>query len=436
MNYPQTPLFLNTYFYLKHMKILIIGSGGREHALAWKIKQSPLVTHVFCAPGNAGIAQEVITLSLSTHDMIIAFCQKEAIDLVVIGPEVPLVEGIADALERSNILVFGPSAQAAQLEGSKGFTKDICRKYNIPTAEYERFTQIEPALAYIEAKGAPIVIKADGLAAGKGVVVAMTLQEARDAVAGIMSGKFGEAGASVVIEEFMEGEEASFFALCDGENAIEFGSAQDHKRVFDGDKGPNTGGMGTYAPAPVMTDAIRAQVMEKIIIPTIAAMKTEGMPFKGVLFAGLMITPSGAKLIEYNVRFGDPETQSLMMRLESDIIPLLMACAEGGIKKMQVHFKSQAALCVVMAANGYPESYEKNTVIKGLEKVDGMDNVKVFHAGTALQEGKIVAIGGRVLGVTVLASTVKEAQALAYQAVDAIDWKEGFCRRDIGFRAI
>lgn len=436
------------------MKILIIGSGGREHALAWKIRQSPLVKQVFCAPGNGGIGQDVISVALATHDEIVAFCKKEAIDLVVVGPEIPLVEGLADILAEKNIPVFGPSAKAAQLEGSKGFTKDICRKYNIPTAGYKRFIDADPvatgikrsfetkygpsanALAYVKEKGAPIVIKADGLAAGKGVTVAMTEKEASDAVNEIMGGRYGNAGASVVIEDFLEGEEVSFFALTDGREAIEFGSAQDHKRAYDGDKGPNTGGMGTYSPAPIMSDALRRQVMDEIIHPTVRAMAKEGMPYKGVLFAGLMITKSGPKLIEYNVRFGDPETQSLMMRLDSDIVPALLACVHGDLDKVEIRFKSQAALCVVMAAKGYPGDYKKGSVIKGLDAAAGFANVKVFHAGTQLKDGNMTAIGGRALGVTVLADTIQAAQQLAYNAVDAIDWPEGFCRRDIGSKAI
>lgn len=418
------------------MKILIIGSGAREHALAWKIKQSPLVKAVFCAPGNGGIGQDVTNVTLDTHDEIVSFCKKEHIDLVVVGPEVPLVEGLADVLSQNNIAVFGPSAKAAQLEGSKGFTKDICRKYNIPTADYECFADAASALAYVKKKGAPIVIKADGLAAGKGVVVAMTEKEAVDAVNDIMGGKFGEAGASVVIEEFLEGEEVSFFALSDGKDAIEFGSAQDHKRAYDDDKGPNTGGMGTYSPASIMTDVLRKRVMDEIIHPTVRAMAKEGMPYKGVVFAGLMITKSGPKLIEYNVRFGDPETQSLMARLDSDLIPALLACVKGGLDKVEIRFKPQAALCVVMAANGYPGDYKKGSVIKGLDKAGNIPNVKVFHAGTQLKDGNVVATGGRVLGVTALAQSIEVAQKLAYSAVDAINWPEGFCRRDIGSKAI
>ena len=418
------------------MKILIIGGGGREHALAWRIKQSPLVSQIFCAPGNAGIGQDVTNVALQGQAEVVLFCKKENIGLVVIGPEVPLIEGLADELSANQIPVFGPSAIAAQLEGSKGFTKDLCRKYHIPTAEYERFTEAAPAKAYIQKMGAPIVVKADGLAAGKGVIVAMDEAEALSAIDEMLGGKFGDAGASVVVEEFMEGEEVSFFALTDGVNAVEFGSAQDHKRVGDGDIGPNTGGMGTYTPAPVMSDALRKQVMETIIMPTVNAMAKEGMPYKGVLFAGLMLTKSGPKLLEYNARFGDPETQSLMMRLESDLVPLLLAVAKGSLGKVDIRFKKQAALCVVMAAKGYPGAYEKGSGIGGLEKLATMPGVKVFHAGTESKDCKIIATGGRVLGVTALGNTIAEAQKNAYKAVDALDWPGGFCRRDIGKKAI
>jgi phosphoribosylamine--glycine ligase len=416
------------------MKILVIGSGGREHALSWRIKQSPLVSEVFCAPGNAGTREDVTCVALSAHADIIAFCKKEKIDLVVVGPEAPLVAGLADALDTAGIAVFGPSAKAAQLEGSKGFTKDLCRKYNIPTAAYERFHEAEKAKAYIREQGAPIVVKADGLAAGKGVIVAMSEPEALAAVEEIFSGRFGAAGASVVIEEFLQGEEVSFFALTDGKAAIEFGSAQDHKRVGDGDTGPNTGGMGTYAPAPVMSEALRKTVMDTIIRPTVAAMAKEGMPYKGVLFAGLMITKTGPMLIEYNARFGDPETQVLMIRLESDLVPALMACAKGGLDKVDIHFKPQVAVCVVMAAKGYPGDYAKGSTIAGLEKAAALPGVKVFHAGTEEKNGNIVAAGGRVLGVTALAHSFAVARNAAYAAVDAIDWPDGFCRRDIGRR--
>ncbi len=417
------------------MKILVIGSGGREHALTWKLKQSPSVSQIFCSPGNGGIGQDVTNVTLATHADIVLFCQKEAIGFVVIGPEVPLVEGLADTLRANNIPVFGPSAKAAQLEGSKGFTKDLCKKYDIPTAAYERFSDAAKAKAYIAQQGAPIVVKADGLAAGKGVVVAITEQEALDAVDEMIGGKFGVAGASVVIEEFMEGVEASFFALTDGTDAIEFGSAQDHKRVGDGDTGPNTGGMGTYTPVSFMTPALCTQIMETIIRPTVAAMAKEGMPYKGVLFAGLMITKNGAKLIEYNARFGDPETQSLMLLLESDLLPALMATDKGGLDKVEIRFKQGATVCVVMAAKGYPGDYVKGSVIHGLEKAAAIAGVKVFHAGTQAKDGTIIATGGRVLGITAIGNNFEQARARAYDAVNALNWPEGFCRRDIGHQA-
>lgn len=445
------------------MKILIIGSGGREHALCWKIKQSALVTEIFCAPGNAGIAEDVPCISLSSPEEILTFCTTKMIGLVVIGPEAPLVEGLADILRANGLLVFGPSQRAAQLEASKGFMKDICKKYAIPTAAYARFSDALQAKNYITAQGAPIVVKADGLAAGKGVVVAMTIQEAHEAVEEMFSGKFGAAGNSVVIEEYMEGEEVSFFALCDGETAIEFGSAQDHKRVGEGDTGPNTGGMGTYTPLPLMTEMLRERIMKEIILPTLDAMKAKGAPFKGILFAGLMITSSGPKLIEYNVRFGDPETQSLLFLLKSDIVPLLLASANGTLKNAEKpEFYSGAAMCVVMAAKGYPGEYVKGSVIRGLEKFSPHptplpkgevaniaspsgrgrsavstpgEGIKIFHAGTAKKEGEFIATGGRVLGVTARGTTLADAQKHAYAAVDAIHWPEGFCRRDIGWRA-
>lgn len=418
------------------MKILVIGSGGREHALAWKIKQSPLATQVFCSPGNGGIGQDVMNVSLPTQADIVGFCGRESIDFVVIGPEAPLVEGLADTLRAQNIPVFGPSAKAAQLEGSKGFTKDICRKYNIPTAAYERFTDADKAKSYITAQGAPIVVKADGLAAGKGVIVASTVEEAHAAIDDMLGGRFGSAGASVVIEEFMQGVEASFFALTDGTNAIEFGCAQDHKRVGDGDTGPNTGGMGTYTPVSFMTESLRAEIMDTIIRPTVAAMAKEGMPYKGVLFAGLMITSSGPKLIEYNARFGDPETQSLMMLLDSDILPALIATDRGGLDQVAVRFQTGAALCVVMAAKGYPGDYQKGSVINGLADASAVQGVKVFHAGTQQKDGSIIATGGRVLGVTAYGKDFAEARTRAYQAVAALDWPEGFCRKDIGYQAL
>ncbi len=415
--------------------ILIIGSGGREHALAWKLKQSPEVGRITCAPGNGGIAHIAQCITLADPSAITAFCQAEAVDLVVIGPEQPLVEGLADVLRAHNIAVFGPSAQAAQLEGSKAFTKRLCAKYHIPTAAYGEFTDVETAQHYLADKRYPIVIKVDGLAAGKGVIIAENANEARAAVADMFSGTFGKAGVRIVIEEFLHGEEVSFFALADGDTAIEFGHAQDHKRAFDGDTGPNTGGMGTYAPAAIMTDAMRARVMREIIHPTMAAMKAEGMPFQGVLFAGLMLTEHGPQLLEYNTRFGDPETQVLMRRLTSDLYPLLLASAQGNLKGMQVHTAPEAALCVVMAAKGYPGAYEKGSIIGGLDRAEAVPGCVVFHAGTAQRGPAIIATGGRVLGVTALGATVAQAQSAAYEAVDRVEWPEGFCRRDIGWRA-
>ena len=417
-------------------KVLVIGSGGREHALCWRLKQSPSVAQVFCAPGNAGIAHDVTCVLLSKHDEIIEFCKKENIALVVVGPEQPLVDGLSDALCAANIPVFAPSKKAAQLEASKGFMKNLCKKYNIPTAAYGFFADKAETLKFLEGKNFPIVVKADGLAAGKGVIIAENKKEAEAAVADMFSGEFGTAGSQVVIEEFLDGKEASFFAICDGKKAVEFGYAQDHKRVFDGDKGPNTGGMGTYSPPPIVTEQIRSEVMEKIIHPTMRAMEKEGAPFSGVLFAGLMLTKDGAKLLEYNVRFGDPETQSLMLRFDGDLFKLLLSCANGAVDEKLISFSKQAAVCVVMAANGYPGTYQKGSIIRGLKKAGSLPNVKIFHAGTAEKDGEIVSVGGRVLGVTALGSTIKEAQQNAYKAVDLIDWKEGFCRRDIAWQAV
>jgi len=418
------------------MRVLLIGSGGREHALAWKLAQSPRLTELYAAPGNPGIAEEATLADLDTedHGAVLAFCRKEAIDFVVVGPEAPLVAGLADRLREGGIAVFGPSAAAAQLEGSKGFTKDICAKYNIPTGAYQRFTSAEPAKAYVREQGAPIVIKADGLAAGKGVTVAMTLDEALDAVDSCFSGTFGAAGAEVVVEAYLDGEEASFFCLCDGKTALPLASAQDHKRVGDGDTGPNTGGMGAYSPAPVMTPDMVERTMRGIIEPTIAGMADSGHPFTGVLFAGLMITAKGPELIEYNVRFGDPECQVLMMRLKSDLLPLLYAAATGTLASESAEWRDEVALTVVMASKGYPGSYEKNTPIRKLPPEDGA--TKVFHAGTALKDGQLVATGGRVLNVTAMGQTVSAAQATAYAALDRVEWDNGFCRRDIGWQAV
>ncbi len=424
------------------MNILILGSGGREHALAWKIAASPLTEKLYCAPGNAGIAREAICvpLDLADHAAVIAFCRTNHMDFVVVGPEAPLCAGIVDDLEAAGIKAFGPSKAAARLEGSKGFTKDLCRNNGIPTAAYERFTAIGPAKAYLRARGAPIVIKADGLAAGKGVVVAQDMAEAESAVdmmfAGGVSGILGEAGGEIVIEDFLDGEEASFFALCDGETAIALTTAQDHKRAYDGDKGPNTGGMGAYSPAPNIDDAMAARVMREIIAPTLRAMKTSGCPYKGVLYAGLMITADGPKLIEYNARFGDPETQVLMLRLKSDLMPALLASRDGMLKSFDLRWYNEPALTVVMAAKGYPGPYARGTVIEGLDEAGEVEGVEIFHAGTKAEGGKILANGGRVLNVSAIGKTVREAQARAYEAVSRIRWPDGFCRHDIGWRAV
>jgi len=420
------------------MNILLLGSGGREHALAWKIAASPLTDRFYCAPGNAGIAREAecVALDITDHAAIIAFCKANKIDFVVVGPEAPLVAGVVDDLAAAGIKAFGPNKLAARLEGSKGFTKDLCRANNIPTAAYERFTAAAPAKEYLRKTGAPIVIKADGLAAGKGVVVAQTLDEANAAIDMMFEGGLGAAGAEVVIEEFMAGEEASFFALCDGETAVPLASAQDHKRVGDGDVGPNTGGMGAYSPAPVMTPDVTARTMDEIIRPTLRAMKAMGCPYKGVLFAGLMITKDGPKLIEFNARFGDPETQVLMLRLMSDLVPALVASCDGQLKSFDLRWYPDAALTVVMAAKGYPGDYKRGTVIEGLDAAAEVEGVEIFHAGTKEADGKIVSNGGRVLNVSAMAKTVSGAQRLAYQAVDRIKWPEGFCRRDIGWQAV
>jgi phosphoribosylamine--glycine ligase len=420
------------------MNILVVGSGGREHALAWAISASPLCDALYCAPGNGGIATvaECVNISGDDIDGLVAFCGEKAIDFVVIGPEQPLVDGLADRLRAEGIDCFGPSAGAAQLEGSKGFTKDICAKYNIPTAAYGRFADAASAKAYVEEQGAPIVVKADGLAAGKGVIMAESNEQALTAIDEIFSGKFGDAGAEVVIEEWLRGEEISFFALCDGDNALPLASAQDHKRAGEGDTGLNTGGMGAYSPAPIMTDALAEQVMDEIIKPTVAAMKAEGMPYQGVFFAGLMITDTGPSLIEYNVRFGDPECQVLMMRLKSDVLPALMACKDGGLAHLDLRWHDAAAMTVVMAADGYPGSYEKGSVIGNLDGAGASDDVEIFHAGTARDGETITAIGGRVLNVTGMGPDVQAARDAAYGAVEKVDWPQGFYRRDIGWRAL
>ena len=420
------------------MNILLLGSGGREHALAWKMAASPLTDRLVCAPGNAGIAREAecVSLDLADHAAVIGFCRANAIDFVVVGPEGPLCAGIVDDLETAGIKAFGPSRAAAQLEGSKGFTKDLCRSNRIPTAAYERFRAAEPAKAYVRARGAPIVIKADGLAAGKGVIVAQNLDEAEAAIDMMLDGGLGDAGAEVVVEEFLDGEEASFFALCDGDTAIPLASAQDHKRAFDGDTGPNTGGMGAYSPAPIVDAAMSAQVMREIVLPTLAAIKAMGTPFKGVLYAGLMITAEGPKLIEYNVRFGDPECQVLMLRLMSDLVPALLASRDGVLKSLDLRWYREAALTVVMAARGYPGSYAKGSVIDGLDDAAAVAGVEIFHAGTKTEGGRILANGGRVLNVSALGATVREARARAYEAISRIRWPQGFYRHDIGWRAV
>jgi len=422
------------------MQILVVGSGGREHALCWAIAASPLCDALYCAPGNAGIAEEAECVPIAAEDIdgIVAFAKEKPIDFVVVGPEAPLVAGLVDRLTEAGIKAFGPTAAAAALEGSKGFTKDLCAKYDIPTGSYQRFTDLAAAQAYIRDKGAPIVVKADGLAAGKGVTVAETVEQALDAAKDALSGNaFGEAGAEIVVEEFLAGEEVSVFAICDGTHAITLAAAQDHKAVYDGDKGPNTGGMGAYSPAPVMTDALAAEIDATIIKRTLAAMKAEGRPFTGILYAGLMITKAGPQLIEYNVRFGDPECQVLMLRLRSDLLPALIAAADGVLDTFDLRWFDEVALCVVMASNGYPGSYKKGTEIKGVDAAETDDKVKVFHAGTARgDDGKLLATGGRVLNVTALGDTVKDAQARAYAAIDRLDWPGGFCRRDIGWRAV
>ena len=419
------------------MNVLLIGAGGREHALAWKISASPMLGRLYAAPGNPGIAAhaECVALDVADHQAVVAFAKEKKIGLVVVGPEAPLVAGLADDLAAAGIRVFGPSAKAAQLEGSKGFTKDLCARYSIPTAAYGRFGNAADARAYARKVGAPIVVKADGLAAGKGVTVAMELDEALAAIDSCFDGAFGAAGAEVVVEEFLEGEEASFFFLCDGRTALPFGTAQDHKRVGDGDTGPNTGGMGAYSPAPVLTPELEARVIAEIIEPTMRGMAEMGAPFAGVLYAGLMLTRDGPKLIEYNARFGDPECQVLMPRLEDDVLPLLLAAAEGRLAGLSLRWRAEAALTVVMAAKGYPGAAEKGGVISGLEAA--AEEALVFHAGTARDaSGRLVAAGGRVLCVTATGEGVAQAQARAYAAVGRIDWPGGFCRRDIGWRAV
>ncbi len=421
------------------MKVLVVGSGGREHALCWAIAASPLCDTLYCAPGNAGIAAQAQCVDIAANDLdgLIAFAQEKDVGFVVVGPEDPLVAGLVDRLDAVGIKSFGPSAAAAILEGSKGFMKEFCSRHGIPTAAYRRFTDAGAARDYVESQGAPIVIKADGLAAGKGVTIAATLAEALTAIHDAMvDSRFGDAGAEIVIESLLVGEEASFFAFCDGTVALPLMPAQDHKAVFDGDKGPNTGGMGAYAPAPVVTQAMAATVMERIIYPTMAGMKAEGRPFKGILYAGLMITEEGPQLIEYNVRFGDPECQVLTMLLETDILAAMIAAYDGDLSNFDLRWRAGSALCVVMATDGYPGEYDKGSKISGVEGLDD-DNLTVFHAGTIRDDtGVLRANGGRVLGVTARAPDIAAARTRAYDAIGAIDWADGFCRRDIGWRAM
>jgi phosphoribosylamine---glycine ligase len=417
------------------VNILVVGSGGREHALCWAIAASPLADRVWCAPGNAGIAEEAECVPVAAGDSggLLAFCRKAAVDFVVVGPELPLAAGLVDALEGAGIAAFGPTAAAALLEGSKAFMKELCAREGIPTARWRRFRDAAAARAYIAEVGAPIVVKADGLAAGKGVVVATTVAEAEAAVVAMLAeGRFGAAGAEIVVEECLEGEEASFFALIDGERALPLAAAKDHKRAFGGDRGPNTGGMGGFSPTPAVTPEIEGAVMERMILPTVRAMARDGRPFKGVLYAGLMLTAEGPKLLEYNVRFGDPECQMLMPRLKSDLLPALIAARDGILGQVDLRWHDETALCVVMAAKGYPDNPERGSEIRGLAAAAAEPEVKIFHAGTRRENGRLLADGGRVLGVTALGRDLAAARLRAYRAIDRIDWPQGFCRRDIG----
>lgn len=423
------------------MNILIIGNGGREHALAWKTAQSPLADNVYVAPGNAGTALEanLTNVDIAPTDIpaLLAFAKSKAIDLTIVGPEAPLVIGVVDAFQAAGLKIFGPSQAAAQLEGSKAFTKDFLARHAIPSAAYQNFTEVEPALAYVRRQGAPIVIKADGLAAGKGVIVAMTLQEAEEAIQDMLAGNaFGDAGHRIVIEEYLEGEEASFIVMVDGENVVPMATSQDHKRVGDGDTGPNTGGMGAYSPAPVVTDEIHQRVMEQVIWPTVRGMAAEGNTYVGFLYAGLMISADGQpKVIEFNCRFGDPETQPIMLRLRSDLVELCLAGAEGKLNEKSSEWDPRPALGVVLAAGGYPGDYRQGDVIHGLPQQENSDS-KVFHAGTRMQGNEVVTSGGRVLCVTALGATVSQAQQCAYQLAANIAWQDSFYRKDIGYRAI
>jgi phosphoribosylamine--glycine ligase len=418
------------------MKILVIGGGGREHALVKALLRSPSTTSVVCAPGNAGIAQDVECMMLAGTGATVDYCTANAIDLVIVGPEQPLVDGIADALNAAGIPVFGPSAKGAQLEASKDFTKKLCDRTHIPTARYATFDNRTDAFEYIYKHGAPIVIKADGLAAGKGVTVAMTPRQAVEAVDDCFDGAFGKAGSRVVIEEYLSGEEASFFAICDGTDAVLFASAQDHKRAFDNDEGPNTGGMGTYSPTPAMNPELDDEVMRSMIAPTMRGLAEDGIPYTGVLFAGLMLTANGPKLIEYNSRFGDPETQVMLARFTGDLAALLHSCAVGKLAREHLAFSDDVAICVVMAAKGYPGNYEKGSIIRGLGDAASIEGVSILHAGTTQKDGEITANGGRVLNIVATAKTIEEARARAYAAIAKIDWPEGFCRNDIAWRAM
>ena len=420
------------------MNVLVVGSGGREHALCWQLAASPLLGALWCAPGNAGIESEATCVALDPMDFdgLAAFCREQAIDLVVVGPEAPLCAGLVDRLEADGIPAFGPRAAAARIEGSKGFMKDLCARHNVPTAAYKRIASLAEAEAFVSEHGAPLVVKADGLAAGKGVVLAETEAEALDAAKSMLDGAFGEAGAALVIEEMLVGEEASYFALVDGETVLPLETAQDHKAVGEGDTGPNTGGMGAYSPAPAMTPALCEETRTGIVEPLVRGLAAEGAPYTGVFYAGLMLTADGPKLLEVNARFGDPECQVLMPRLKSDLLLALMAAHDGELRDFDLRWRDEAALCVVLATQGYPGAYEKGSVIRGIDKAEELDDVVVFHAGTARTDAGVVAAGGRVLGVTALGADVAAAQSRAYEAVGRIDWPEGFCRRDIGWRAV
>lgn len=420
------------------MKVLVVGAGGREHAICWALNTSPLIEKLYCAPGNAGIADEVECINIHPENLkeIRSFCIKSDINFVVVGPEQPLCAGIVDMLERAGIAAFGPKANAALLEGSKAFTKNLCTRYGIPTAKYREFTNESVAIKYIETLDFPVVVKADGLAAGKGAIICNNKKESISAARSFLDQKSGNSNSKIVIEDFLVGEEVSFFALCDGKNLLPLATAQDHKRVGDGDTGPNTGGMGAYSPAPIMDHELCKRTMDEIIIPTVKAMSAEGRQYKGVLYAGLMITNEGPKLIEYNARFGDPECQVLMTRLDSDITEALIACSTGTLNKVKLRWRKEAALIVVMATKGYPGKYKSGSSIVGLEALHEIEHVKVFHAATRKEEGRIVANGGRVLGITALGNNISDAHFRAYQGVNSINWPDGFCRQDIGWRAL